>query len=93
MSNGGQVDNVRSSLNQLTDWCKGHRSFLKNQLDKLEAGQLTVFEVDVDNAKTDVTAEEVARIIAHLGELNRLLAEEDELDTEAAAKGNLPSAI
>ena len=87
------MDNVRSSLNQLTEWCKKERDFLKTQLDKLEAGQITVFEVRSEEAKTDVTSEVVRLVIHQIAELNELLADEDEADTEADAKGDLPSAI
>ncbi len=87
------MDNVRSSLNQLTEWCKKQRDFLKKQLDKLEAGQMTIFEARGDEAQTDVTAEAVQRVINQISELNQLLADDDEADTEADAKGRLPSAI
>jgi hypothetical protein len=87
------MDKVRSSLNQLTEWCKKERDFLKIQLDKLEAGQLAVLEARGEEAKTDVTAEVVQLVIRQIAELNQLLADEDEVDTEADAKGNLPSAI
>jgi hypothetical protein len=80
------MDNVRSSLNQLTEWCKKERDFLKVQLDKLEAGQLTVLEAPGEEAKVQL-------VIHQIAELNGLLADEDEADTEADAKGNLPSAI
>jgi hypothetical protein len=87
------MDNVRSSLNQLTEWCKKQRDFLKEQLDKLEAGQMKIFEARGDEAQTDVTAEAVQRVINQISELNQLLADDDEADTEADAKGQLPSAI
>jgi hypothetical protein len=87
------MENVRSSLNQLTEWCKKERDFFKMQLDKLEAGQITVFEVRSEEAKADVTSEVVRLVIHQIAELNELLADEDEADTEADAKGNLPSAI
>jgi hypothetical protein len=87
------MDNVRSSLNQLTEWCKKQRDFLKEQLDKLEAGQMKIFEARGDEAQTDVTAEAVQRVINQISELNQLLADDDEADTETDAKGQLPSAI
>jgi hypothetical protein len=87
------MDNVRSSLNELTEWCKEERDFLKVQLDKLEAGQLTVLEARGEEAKADITVEIVQLVIHQIAELNGLLADEDEADTEADAKGNLPSAI
>ncbi len=87
------MDTVRSSLNQLTEWCKKERDFLKNQLDRFEAGQMMIFEVRGEEAPTDVTAESVRRVINQIAELNQLLADEDETDTEADAKGQLPSAI
>ena len=87
------MDNVRNSLNQLTEWCKKERDFLKVQLDKLEAGQLTVLEARVEEAKADVTVEVVQLVIHQIAELNEILADEDEAETEADAKGNLPSAI
>ena len=87
------MDNVRSSLNQLTEWCKKERDFLKTQLDKLEAGQITVFEARGEETQTDVTVEIVKRVISQIAELNQLLADDDEADTEADAKGQLPSAI
>ena len=87
------MDNVRSSLNQLTEWCKKERDFLKVQLDKLEAGQLTVLEERGEEAKSDITVEIIQLVINQIAELNKLLADEDEADTEADAKGQLPSAI
>jgi hypothetical protein len=87
------MDNVRSSLNQLTEWCKKERDFLKVQLDKLEAGQLTVLEAQGEETKADITVDIVQLVIHQIAELNGLLADEDEADTEADAKGNLPSAI
>jgi hypothetical protein len=66
------MDNVRSSLNQLTEWCKKQRDFLKEQLDKLEAGQMKIFEARGDEAQTDVTAEAVQRVINQISELNQL---------------------
>ena len=87
------MDNVRSSLNQLTEWCKKERDFLKVQLDKHEAGQLTVLEARGEETKSDITVEIVQLVINQIAELNELLADEDEADTDADAKGQLPSAI
>jgi hypothetical protein len=87
------MDNVRSSLNQLTEWCKKERDFLKEQLDRLEAGQIKVFEIRDEETQTDVTAEAIQRVISQIAALNQLLADDDEADTEADAKGQLPSAI
>jgi len=46
-----------------------------------------------EEGKTDVTSEVVRLAIHQIAELNKLLADEDEADTEADAKGQLPSAI
>ena len=82
------MDNVRSSLNQLIEWCKKERDFLKIQLDKLEAGQLTVLEARGEEAKADITVEIVQLVIHQIAELNGLLADEDEAETEADAKAS-----
>ena len=66
------MDNVRSSLNQLIEWCKKERDFLKIQLDKLEAGQLTVLEARGEEAKADITVEIVQLVIHQITELNGL---------------------
>jgi hypothetical protein len=62
-------------------------------VDRLETGQITVLEVRGDASKTDVTYEVVRLVLHQIAELNELLADEDEADTEADAKGHLPSTI
>jgi hypothetical protein len=80
-------------LAQLTAWCKEQRVLLKQQLDMLEAGQMFTFETRGEETKVDTTAETVLRVATQISQLNKLLAEDDEAQTEAMAKGQLPSAI
>ena len=82
-----------ADLAQLIAWCKGQRVFLKQQLDMLESGQKSTFETRDTEEKVDTTAETVQRTITQINELDTLLAEEDEAETEANAQGHLPSAI
>ena len=80
-------------LAQLTSWCKKLRALLKQQLDMLESGQMRTIEKRGTEAETDTTADTVQRLIGQINELNELLADEDEAETEEKAKGQLPSAI
>jgi len=80
-------------LAQLVAWCKEHRAALKQQLDLLESGQMCTFETRGTETRVDTTAETVRRIITQVSELDRLLADEDEAETEAKAKGRFPSSI
>ena len=82
-----------ADLAQLVAWCEDQRAFLKQQLDTLEFGQMSTFEARELGEQVDTTAETVRRTIALINELDALLAEEDEAETEANAKGHLPSAI
>ncbi len=82
-----------ADLAQLITWCKDHRAFLKQRLDMLESGQMSTFERRETEEPVDTTAEMVRQTITLIGELDRLLAEEDEAETEANAKGHFPSAI
>ncbi len=82
-----------ANLAQLIAWCNDQRDFLKQQLDKLESGQMITFETLETEEPVDTTAETVRRTITQIGELDRLLAEDDEAETEANAKGHFPSAI
>ena len=82
-----------ANLAQLIAWCKDQRVFLKQQLDILESGQMFTFETRESEDQVDTTAETVRRTITLINELDALLAEEDEAEMEANAKGHLPSAI
>jgi hypothetical protein len=82
-----------ADLAKLIAWCKDERAFLKQQLDMLESGQMSTFENRVSEEQVDTTAETVRRTITLIAELDALLAEEDEAETEANAKGHIPSAI
>ncbi len=84
---------MKDLLPQLIAWCKNHRADLKRQLDLLESGQMSTFEIRELQEQVDTTAETVRRTIILINELDTLLAEEDEAETEADAKGHLPSAI
>ena len=81
-----------ADLAQLITWCKDHRAFLKQRLDMLESGQMSTFE-SRETEPVDTTADTARRIIILIRELDRLLVEEDEAETEANAKGHFPSAI
>ena len=80
-------------LAQLIAWCKEQRTILKQELDMLESGQMFTFETRGTESKIDTTAETIRRIITQIGELDRLLAEEDEAETETRAKGQFPSSF
>ena len=82
-----------ADLAKLIAWCKDERAFLKQQLDMLELGQMSTFQTGGSEEQVDTTAETVRRTITLITELDALLAEEDEAETEANAKGHLPSAI
>ncbi len=82
-----------ADLAQLIEWCKDQRACLKQQLDMLESAQMSTFETRSPGEQVDTTAETVQRTITLINELDSLLAEEDEAETEANAKGHLPSAI
>jgi hypothetical protein len=82
-----------ADLAQLIAWCKNQRAFLKQQLDMLESGQMSTFETRESGEQVDTTAETIRRTITLINDLDALLAEEDEAETEANAKGHLPSAI
>ncbi len=84
---------MQDLLARLTEWCKAQRAYLKQQLDVLESGQMTTFEARDSGEQVDTTAETVRHTITLINELDSLLAENDEAETEANAKGHLPSAI
>jgi hypothetical protein len=67
---------ANEGLINLLGWCKRERESLQMQREMLQSGKFRLFK-DEGSGHVDVSSESIARIAAHIAELDLILADYD----------------